>query len=61
MARLGVQEEEKLLLLKYVRGLSPYIQQEMEFMTIKTLTDSFHYAIKLEAKQKEKHISQTSQ
>ena len=26
MARLGVQEEEKLLVLKYVNGLSLYIQ-----------------------------------
>ena len=54
MNRLGVQEEEKLLVLKYFNGLSPYIQQEMEFLTVNTLEDSFHYAIKLEAKQKGK-------
>ena len=54
MARLGVQEEEKLVVLKYVSGLSPYIQQEMEFLTISTLENAFHYARKLEAKQKGK-------
>ena len=57
MARLGVQEEEKLLVLKYVSGLSPYIQQEMEFLTVSTLADAFHYARKIEFKQKEKLIS----
>ena len=50
MARLGIQEEEKLLVLKYVSGLSPYIQQEMEFLTVSMLADAFHYDIKLEAK-----------
>ena len=54
MARLGVQEEEKLLVLKYVNGLSPYIQQEMEFLTVSMLADAFHYACKIEAKQKRK-------
>ena len=29
MDRLGAQEEEKFLVLNYVSGLSPYIQQEM--------------------------------
>ena len=52
MARLGIQEEEKLLVLKYINGLSLYIQQEMQFFTISTLADAFHYANKLEAKQK---------
>ena len=50
MARLGVQEEEKLFVLKYASGLSPYIQQEMEFLTVSTLADEFHYAINIEAK-----------
>ena len=54
MARLGVQEEEKLLVLKYVSILSPYIQQEMEFLTVSTLANAFHYTSKLEAKQKGK-------
>ena len=54
MARLGIQEEEKLLFLKYVNDLSPYIQQGMEFMTVITLVDAFHYTIKLESKQKGK-------
>ena len=54
MARLGIQEEEKLLVQKYVSGLSTYIQQEMEFLTVSTLVDACHYAIKLEAKQKGK-------
>ena len=54
MARLGIQEQEKLIVLKYVSGLSPYIQQEMDFLTVSMLADAFHYAIKLEAKQKGK-------
>ena len=54
MARLGVQEEEKLFVLKYVNGLSQYIQQEMEFLNVSTLTDAFHYTVKLEDKQKGK-------
>ena len=52
MARLSTQEEEKLLVLKYVSSLSPYIQQEMEFLTVSILADAFHYANKLEEKQK---------
>ena len=51
---LGVQEEEKFLVLKCVNSLSTYIQQEMEFLTVTMLADAFHYAIKLEAKQKGK-------
>ena len=50
MARLGIQEEEKLLVLNYVSGLSPYIQQDMEFLTFNTLADAFHYTSKLKAK-----------
>ena len=54
IARLGIQEKEKLLVLKYARGLSLYIQQKMEFLTVITLVDAFHYTSKLEAKQKGK-------
>ena len=54
MARVGVQEEDKLLILSYIIGLSPYIQQDMEFLIVSTLADAFHYAIKIEAKQKGK-------
>ena len=54
MAILGVQEEEKLLVLKYVSGLSLYIQQEMDLMTFSMHAYAFHYASKLEAKQKGK-------
>ena len=50
MARIGVQEEEKLIVLKYINGLSPYIQQEMEFLTISMLVDAFYYSNKVEAK-----------
>ena len=52
MARLGIQEDKKLLIWKYVSGLSLYIQQEMELFTISTLADAFHYASNIEAKQK---------
>jgi len=58
MARLGVREEENLIVLKYVSGLTPYIQQEIKFLTIDTLTDAFHYFIKLERKLKVKYIFQ---
>ena len=54
MARIGIQEEDKLLVLKYVSGLSLYIQQEMEFLTVSTLVDTFHHANKIESKQKGK-------
>ena len=57
MARLGIQEEEKFLVVKYVSGFSLYIQQEMEFLTVNMLADAFHYTSKLEAKQKGKYIS----
>ena len=58
MDRLGIQEEEKFIFLKYVSGLSPYIQQEMEFLTVRMLVDAFNYANKLEAKHKGKaHIA----
>ena len=43
MARLGVREEQKLLVLKYINNLAPYIQQEMEFLTIGTIVDAFNY------------------
>ena len=49
MDRHGIQEEEKLLVLKYVSGLSSYIQQEMDFLTTIMVADAFHYASKLEA------------
>ena len=54
MARLGIQEGNKLLVLKYVNRLSPYIYQEMEFLIVGMLLDSFHYAINIEAKKKGK-------
>ena len=60
MARLGIQEEEKLLVLKYVIDLSLYIQQEMEFLTISMLAHAFHYTGKIEAKHKGKDVLRTS-
>ena len=42
MARLAIKEEEKLLVLMYLNGLSPYIQQDMDFLTVNTLVDAFH-------------------
>ena len=56
MARLSIKEEEKLLVLKYVSGLSLYIQQEMDFLIVGMLADSFNYSNKLKSKKKEKHI-----
>ena len=66
MARLAIKEENKFIFLTYLNGLSPYIQQNMEFLTISTLADAFHYTSKIEAKQKgkscfaNKPIGQTS-
>ena len=57
MARLGDQEEEKLVVLKFIRRLSPYIQQEMEFLTISMLVDAFNYERKIQAKHKGKERS----
>ena len=61
MDKHGIQEEEKLLVLKYVSSLSPYIQQEMYFLIVSTLADAFHYATQLEDKKKQNHILWTSQ
>ena len=54
MARIDIQEEEKLLVLKYIGGFSPYIQKEMDFLTVSMLVDAFHYTNKLESKHKVK-------
>ena len=54
MARFGIQGEDKLLVLKYTNILSPYIQEEMDFLTVSMLVNAFHYVIKLEAKYKGK-------
>ena len=40
MARIQIQEEEKLLVLKYVNGLSFYIQKDMEFLNVSMLSDA---------------------
>ena len=50
MARLSVQEEEKLLVLNYINILSPYILQEMEFLILNTLQGAFHYTSNIEVK-----------
>ena len=54
MARIGIQEEEKLLVLKCANKLSLYIQQDMESLTTNTLPYAFHYASKLGSKKKGK-------
>ena len=58
--RLDIQEDEKFLVLKYVNRLSPYIQHEMEFLTMSMLVDAFHCASKLEAKHKGKSHCMTN-
>ena len=52
MVIIGAQEEDKLLVLKYVDGLSLYIQQSMVLYTVRMLVDAFHYANNLESKHK---------
>ena len=40
--------------MKYINSLDPYIQQEIEFITIGTLINASYYTIKIDMKLKEK-------
>ena len=43
--------------MKYINNLSPYIHQEMDFLTVRMLSDAFDYENQIEAIKKGKiHI-----
>jgi hypothetical protein len=53
-AKLGIKDSEKHRVLKYKSGLHRYIQTEMDFLNIATLSSAFKYAAKIEEKFKNK-------
>jgi hypothetical protein len=51
--KMGIKYSERHLVLKYHGALHRYIQTEMDFMDISSLSDAYRYAVKI--KQKFKH------
>jgi hypothetical protein len=52
-SKLGIQDSERHLVLKYRSGLHKYIQIEMDFLEISSLRVAYRYAIKVEQKFKQ--------
>ena len=52
--KLGIKDSEKHLVLKYRSCLHRYIQEEMEFLDISSLSTAYRYATKIEHKFKQK-------
>jgi hypothetical protein len=52
-SKLGIQDYERHLVLKYHIGLHNYIQTEMDFLEISSLGDAYRYVIKIEEKFKQ--------
>jgi hypothetical protein len=48
--KLGINDSEKHLVLKYRSFLHIYIQEEMEFLDISSLGVAYRYAAKIEQK-----------
>jgi hypothetical protein len=48
--KLGIKDFERHLVLKYCRALHRYIQTEMDFLDISSLSDTYRYVVKLEHK-----------
>ena len=48
--KLGIKDSERHLVLKYRRALHRYIQIEMDFMDISSLSFSYRYVVKIEQK-----------
>jgi hypothetical protein len=48
--KLGIKNSEKHLVLKYHSFLHRYIQEEMEFLDISSLSVAYQYATKIEQK-----------
>ena len=52
--KLGIKDSKKHRVMKYKSGLHRYIQTEMDFLNIETLSSAFKYASKIEEKFKQK-------
>jgi hypothetical protein len=47
-SNLGIEDYERILVLKYRSGLHRYIQTKMDFLDISSLGFSYRYAVKIE-------------
>lgn len=52
--KLAIKDSEKHMVLKYCSFLKKYIQEEMEFPDISSLSAAYRYATKIEHKFKNK-------
>jgi hypothetical protein len=48
--KLGIKDSERHLVLKYCGALHRYIQIEMDFLDISSLSDVYRYLVKIEKK-----------
>jgi hypothetical protein len=48
--KLGIKNFERHLVLKHCSALHRYIQTEMDFLDISSLSDTYRYAVKIEHK-----------
>jgi hypothetical protein len=48
--KLGIKDSERHLVLKYHRALHKYIQNEMDFLDISSLSVAYRYVVKIEKK-----------
>jgi hypothetical protein len=47
---MGIKDSERILVLKYCGALHIYIQIEMDFLDISSLSAAYRYAVKIEQK-----------
>jgi len=52
--KLGIKDSKQHLILKYRGCLHKYIQEEIEFLNISSLSTAYRYAVKVEQKFKQK-------
>jgi hypothetical protein len=52
--KLGIKDSERNLVLKYCGAMHRYIQTEMEFLDISSLSAAYQYVVKIEQKLKQK-------
>jgi hypothetical protein len=48
--KLGIKDSERHLVLKYRGALDRYIQTEMDFLDISSLSSAYQYGVKIEQK-----------
>ena len=48
--KMGIKDSERHLVLKYCGALHRYIQTEMEFLDISSLSSTYRYVVKIEQK-----------